>query len=967
MLKRILVLFIVFMVGVHAGAQRSPILHSYRQYTLHDGLSQMQIMKIMQDSRGTIWIGTKAGLNCYNGEKFTSYTAQKNGLADDYICDITEDNSGRIWASTETGIFYIDGEKLVHFKCDSVSAAHLSPDNDRKVWFVAADNIRKNHFGYIEDEKLVFLDSGLPTHRFTPLLDISANEGAIVFSMDSVLYRYENNSSKEVFRNGVVIDFIPNSNKKCFFPDSEDLKNFDLKAFQDGKIESIAKVRDGKYLEKPILKDSLFFVSNMLTKSYIGLMPENVLYDFTEGVFPNALLLDDEGYVWVGSEEGLYQLFDNGFTTYNKEYLPQVWAVTEDLKGDLWFSSFHFGLFKMDNGEFRRIPDLERMNAAYFYFHPTVDKRGKLYFPNAYGLLTVEGNKFHQTSDSLYLTTFYDKENDILWGGSRKQAVAFDASGRKIRTIGEKEGLNVGYNVLVISKDSSGQFWFGGGKGVACYNWETGKLKKYNPGNKNYGIVTILNDFKGRTWLGSDMGLFWYDNQKDTLLQLECEELSGAVNLLTAIEQKWLVISQPYGIYLMDLQEYYGTGSIRLYLFNEKNGFLGVEPGQDGAFRDSQGKIWMTTSTELVVLDPQKLRLGQNRLSVRLVKCNEKRLPFHFSNIELQPNQNSATITFEVIGFNRPNPVQYSWKLGKDSIWSAWQQEDYAVISGLQDGQTRLMVRAMVKGLPMSAPSVVQTDLIVRMAVYRQPWFFPALFAFITLLGILSLGFTLLRMKKASLDAKLFQMQAIQSQMNPHFIFNALASLQSMILRANISKANDYLVKLAELIRSFLEASIETGNTRDLKDRTGLASISGEIKMIYEFIDFHQTINPERFEFRVIVGDGIDVENECIPPMLIQPFVENAIRHGILPSKREGLLELVFEKTDGKLIITVRDNGIGIQNANDLLEKSPLRYTSRGRELTFKRIQLLNQLGYPVSTQTESSGDGTTIKIIIDR
>lgn len=963
---RIIHILLALLLWGSVEAHQEFILPKYKQYTLREGLSQMQVTAMMQDSRGYIWIGTKSGLNCFNGDKIVNYTSGKNTeLIDDYIIDIKEDSFGKIWASTTSGIFSIDGAGIEYFYKPDWSSTKLSPDNEGRIWYLSINNTEDMyHFGYCLNGNFVSLDNKLSKLSFSIIYDMLYvnTENKLLISIGTNLYQYTGGEIQEVYKNSNGIAFIPNAERKCFFADSDNIKNFNLKSYSNGKIEVVASVKDGSYIIKPNLKEPLYYTVNSLPFNTIGLTLDKVLYDFTEGLQTSKVLYDRDGQIWAGSEVGLYHFFDNGLTTFNKDFLPQVWAITEDRKGSIWFSSFMFGLSKIENGQLFKYPELAKKEAVYFYFHPSVDKRGRIFFPNGYGLLKVDGNRFQQNSEIIYATTFYDNEKDLLWAGSKQRVVAFGPSGEKRYTFDKFNGLDVGKLVLVISKDHSGCYWFGGRKGVARYNWDTKKLKNYRL-SQNQSVVSICNDFKGRSWFGCDKGLFWYNCTNDSVEKLQCEELSDAVNLVTTIDSTWLIASQPYGIYLMDLQEYYHTGKIKLNLFNEKNGFMGVEPGQDGAFTDSKGNIWMSTSTEVVKLDPKKLKIDRNSFNIRVNRCNGRLLPFSSGFIELQPNQNSAIITFESICFNRPNPVQYSWKRESDLVWSAWQEEDYAILEGLEDGNTRILLRARVKGLPLQVPPQISIDFKVRIAIYRQEWFFPTLFLLISLIGISLLVSALLKMKKVSREAKIFQIQAIQSQMNPHFIFNVLASLQAMILKANIAKANDYLVKLADLIRGFLEASAGTGIMKHPESNEGKVSIADELALLKEYVEFQQVINPNRFDYSIDIDDNIDPQVELIPPLLIQPFIENSIRHGLLPSNNKGLLSLSFQKTNELLIIKIEDNGVGIEKAKQMLIESPMRYISRGSELTLNRIKLLNQLGFKIEIETFSTSENTIVII----
>ncbi|MCE1200452.1 MAG: histidine kinase, partial [Marinilabiliales bacterium] len=543
----------------------------------------------------------------------------------------------------------------------------------------------------------------------------------------------------------------------------------------------------------------------------------------------------------------------------------------------------------------------------------------------------VAGDHFEQMKDIYCMTTFYDPQTDLLWVGTKGQAIVYDQNRKKVQVIQERQGLNVGNNVLTIGKDAQGYFWLGGGKQVARYDPRRDHLRNYSLSGHLSGCYAQCTDYKGTTWFGSRGGLFWYDAKSDSILQLKREELSDDVVAVASIDSTWLVVSQPYGIYLMDLKKYYRSGETDLHLYNEKNGFTGVEPNQDGMYLDSNNELWITTSTELVRFTPQKLNVSQNSLSVRIAKCNGERIPFGASQVRLPRNQNSTVLTFDAIAFNRPNPVQYAWKKSTDSIWSPWQEENYAIISQLKDGKTGIEVRARIVGLPLGNLAGTRMDVLVSMALYRQAWFFPTLLSIVTLLVIVTLVLlikTFSSMVRIGKQAKMFQLQAILSQLNPHFIFNVLAALQSVILSANLQKANEYLVKMSGLIRGFLDASISAGFSRTKNIRETELPLSKELEILDHFIQFQQLIYPDRFTYELIMDSAISPEKLTVPPMLIQPFVENSIKHGLLQKGNMGKLTVhIYLDEKRTLVVDIADDGIGIEKAEALMRQSHLLYT----------------------------------------
>jgi sensor histidine kinase YesM len=173
---------------------------------------------------------------------------------------------------------------------------------------------------------------------------------------------------------------------------------------------------------------------------------------------------------------------------------------------------------------------------------------------------------------------------------------------------------------------------------------------------------------------------------------------------------------------------------------------------------------------------------------------------------------------------------------------------------------------------------------------------------------------------------------ALKSQMNPHFIFNCLTSIQKFIFNGEIALSNKYITGLAKLIRVTL-----------INSSRNFVSVGEEVEYLSSYLSLEKMRFKEKIDFDITVDAGIDRAAVLIPPMLIQPYVENALVHG-LGDGRSGFLRVKMEKADGRLVVTVEDNGIGRQAA---AEKRIIRVTgdsSKGMSLTEDRIAILNGL-----------------------
>lgn len=177
------------------------------------------------------------------------------------------------------------------------------------------------------------------------------------------------------------------------------------------------------------------------------------------------------------------------------------------------------------------------------------------------------------------------------------------------------------------------------------------------------------------------------------------------------------------------------------------------------------------------------------------------------------------------------------------------------------------------------------------------------------------------------------EQQIILSQINPHFIFNSLTAIQSYIFRNDPLQAGKYLSSFAKLVRLILESS-----------RLEMSTIEREIKTLRLYFDL-QTLRFEgKFDFKIEIDESMDFEELTLPPMLIQPFIENAIEHGFIHLSEKGLIIVRFKKNEQSIIIEVEDNGIGIEESKLVHLRSGRSYQSLATEITATRLKKIWQI-----------------------
>ena len=306
---------------------------------------------------------------------------------------------------------------------------------------------------------------------------------------------------------------------------------------------------------------------------------------------------------------------------------------------------------------------------------------------------------------------------------------------------------------------------------------------------------------------------------------------------------------------------------------------------------------------------------------------------------ELHPDENDIAIQFSTLSFVPNENYSVSYKIN-DSKWKTLDYKDKNLkLSSLSSGNYKIQLIINYNNAKID----LQT---IQFEIKKPFWLKPL---FLIGFGLLFLGLIYmyykwqirkieyknkLQLEKINLEKNLNQskLKAIKSQMNPHFFYNALNTIQSFILSNDKKQAVNYLSKFSNLTRTILEMTEKE-----------TISIAEEIKTLSLYLDIEKARFDEDFNYEINIGYGIDIENIKIPSMLLQPYVENAVKHGLLHKKGEKKLTIDFERVFDSLKITIDDNGIGRQKSAELNAIKNKDHSSFATEAMQNRIALLNQ------------------------
>jgi ligand-binding sensor domain-containing protein len=939
--------------------------YSWKYYSVADGLPQTQIYRLYQDSKGYIWIGTKGGLSKFDGIEFENYTS-KDGLDFDFVVNVQEDTSGGIYISTINGLNYLYEGKIQSIKLNNDGTArYVFVEENGTIWSNSGVN------GLVCYQYNKKLDSH-------PLLEMIPEKKTIGF------FSCHPESGRMIFSTENGKAFLWDGIKVTPFP--ENSRSINTVISRSGIIygytaDSLYRVEGGIYSPVLSLRDHIvryiaswneIYLSDKTTYSQLLVFDGKDIHKFHQPFnMVMEVLMDDEKNLWVGTEAGLWRLQSKGFENFLSERDNNfyTWNVLPDNKGNYWFASFLYGLKKYDGQTFTdlRVNHLFKDNGfQYFYSGGILDEKGNILFATAKGVLKFDGtnfdwlNKDQETGAVMYI--YFDPGTRHYYAVSaRIGLMEFDEQFNLIlhndRPIRENTDLEIS-----IVKDKYKRIWISGKKGI-CIK-ENGQWRNL-PDEKDsipIGAISMQKDDMGNIWLGSNDGLYFYDYH--TLKKVGANIFDQQIGVLNITDNRELLIGSIKGIGLLNLEKYYTFGVEEIRYFDANNGFLGTECKHNSSFKDKTGSIWICTSDRVVKVNPEKLRSNPNppRVyieSVSVVSETMEWVPILniYSNEvthTIDPDHDDLRFNYHGISHVAPLSVRYQTMLeGYDDSWSATTAERYRTYTNLPGGEYKFKVRAY-----NSDGIISQHDANLSFMILPK-WHEILSVRIVGLIGLLAfaglVGFLYserIRKRKIAAErnerriAKL-QFNALKGLIDPHFTFNAINSIAAMVYKENRDEAYNYFTKFSRLIRSAFDNSNKT--TRTIKE---------ELAFVSNYLDIEKMRFKDRFDYQIEVDRSVNHDWK-IPKMVVQIYVENSIKHGLMEREKDGFIKVKIGLSDDHLLITVKDNGIGRAKAKSLAGKvSSLGQGTKMIKEYFKLLNKFNDDKISTTTRDLKSSEG---------
>lgn len=905
------------------------------------GLPSSELYHLLQDRNGYIWIASDNGITKFDGSTFKHFTTEQ-GLDDNVVLHLAEMPDGGILCATLSNrLFILKGDSVCSFRNEFIFKNQIMNEeipNDLQVWPDGTVGLGVNISG---------------TSLLTP-------EGKIIGGFknsEKGIWVTEKNDQLIAGVWNTRLDYVPGfdiviskgdkktelriENETLIYGPCRALKFENSVIISNGN--NIFIIDEDGELNIQKLETNIFCLSNsdkhglLVGTSQRGIQRFKSLDDLLQGKSDrwidntsiSDLLTIEGGGVWASSlDAGLFFIPSPNIECSSiKEGLVGISHINNKAIA----LSMHTGVFfEKSEGSLAWSP----MQI------PSIEDASGLHYDNDYSTLYSFGRELmyyqnHKWNPVLDLNNqaivgvlkIHEGRGNKLWISGRHNFDLIDRSSRKSIDILANKSFN--HRIICIFEDSKEDIWISTTDGLF-----KGNLNKLSPldsigGHKIIGRIEAIAQLKSSiiAFGIKGQGLILYDlsNNTSTLIDTNHGLFSSIIEDITSNDNDELYIGTTAGVQRLLLD---GFEILRIQNLNKPAGMLTNEVNQL-MFADNSLFVMSTKGITEISEWPEENTAP--KLIINKIICSDRFIDPQ-STFKLNYPENGLRVEFTGFQYYHPTQVKFRYRiLHEDDNWHE-TKSNALNISELNSCDYHIEIQAGVNQIWSESQHV---KFKVNGPYWKSWWFITLAFILLAALIYIGLRWLLMRLRKGDIIEKkmvYLERSALLSQMNPHFIFNSLNSIQSYIANNENDKANRFLAKFSRLIRAMLNHS-----------RSAKVTLQDEIDSLALYLDMEKMRFKEKFTYSITVDDEIDSHDIELPPMLIQPYLENAIIHGLAKKGGPGRIELFYLLHGNYLVVTVTDNGIGIEQSKKLNSgiNSSL-HKSVGMTITQKRLELLD-------------------------
>jgi sensor histidine kinase YesM len=885
---------------------------AYKHFSVVDGLPGTVVYSVCEDKSKKIWVGTSAGLYYLSGSNFRRYDLPEK-IKNSVISSIDLANDGSLYFLSKNNGLY----KL----------------KNNRVEICIPDTFDFKLGAYIEihgDKCLLYRESGLP-------LVYNINLKRFFFNLSDIDLDNSRNKNNLLDSNAIItfsedtLNFIAN--------DLSFKTNYRF-PFQISNIEV-----EQNNLIHIATKNSVYRFSDYK-------IIDSISFDRKEGFIPNSLFCDSKGRYWISSDtydRSMVLLPDGSNIDLNTllgTKTLMIAGIIEDSKGNVWLSTLNDGLYLIHNILFKtltfennKLPLVLNLRKSkengvfvctalglYEYKSEKIEKRiisayGSL--PFVYDIARINEKQYVTVRDEFRLPNDKledntdDKEiinidgstmsnpvnNTFYVGANMPSMIKMTSDLSQIKTEGEAIKLPNNYDRYITSMylDTNSNLWLGTLNGI--YEYKSRKFFKHDGVQLNASVNRIIEKNKVLYFcMTSGLNIYKNGNWKSI-------SKIGQISLSSA---RALAFDSEKNIWVAAREALFCFKRNDTLIYNSSDGIL---PSQISSlyFDSLENKLLLGSYQGLSILNLNNKAITEHIADVisleEITIENKKRLESHDSVIDLKLTPYEYNISFRLSSKNilHNNEYKYFYKIDEE----VWQNMETNILElkKFERGHHTILFKASYDGIHYSKP--------ITLNISAKPHFWQTivfkvvsgLFALLLMVLILFIIYKKIKIKNKQKIELVNQMNdlkygSLMSSINPHFVFNAMNSIQSYINSDELISANDYLVKFSRLMRLILD-----------KANDKYISIQEEAQRMEYYLSIEKMRFGDKLNYKIQVDNSVANKGAMIPNMVIQPFIENAIIHGLEKSFEQGIIEVRFKKENEKIIIEIDDNGIGINQS----------------------------------------------------
>ncbi len=985
----------IFLLVINLCEAQSPY---FKHFTVDNNLPSSECYQVLQDKKGYIWIATDKGVARYDGYQFKNFT-KEDGLPENCILRMYEDPKGRIWFAGLSGkLAYFSKNKFNCLKTNNLLSMKIKGGVITSIAYY--DNAL--WIGTCTSKSIFKISLGLNKKINPNLHDLNKDlqyQGPYIFSFKNGEFMEGNCPIYKKFN----FNYSLNGEKHIIVQDFE----FQEKAVQ---IVRATNISENEYLY--YLSDELITIHKK-TGKIKNVQKTNLMI--------NYLFSDSKKGLWIGTMQNGLHYFKEGNILKSKPFIylkgKSISCIMEDREGGYWITTLDHGLYYLGNINFTHITAISnpKVNSLAFF-------QKKLYAGLANGQLVIANDYLFSEKDLNYVNpdpnaliikngirTIYPINNESLMIGGAIGLSQFNTKTNKIIWLKyrfpNKKTKYYGPHGLstFVYHAKTNSFW------IATFSFlqnikDPFQTKQILENKKlNNKIYNISEDDNGILWFATTKGLFHFDGVKFTFEGKNSIALSNRINdvkisgnsIWNATKEFGICIKRGDSLHYITVQNGLPSNICQsLFLESEKIGWIATNKGISKVIVERWNPLKLkiknynlkngliTNEVNQILKKGTRVFLGTNNgitwFDENKVITNKTPPPIYITNVsinkknrsnkklyELAYNQNNIDIHFVGLTYKNIGDVGYKFRMiGLDTNWTKTNFTKTNFTTLPYGNYTFEVIAKNNDGIYSEEPAKIQ---FVISPPFWHTWSFRIIAGILFIVSLYSfIRWRINKVEKRALEnAKLYhqtiemEMKFLSSQMNPHFTFNAMNSIQYYLIDNEPEKAQKYLVKYSKLIRKVLENNMKK-----------FVPLNEEIEMLELYMDIESLRFAIKFDYKISLLNELKEMNILIPPMIIQPFVENAIWHGISFQKEvKGKIEITFEIIDNKLICSIQDNGIGIKKSNELKSKNTNK-ESLGMLITNKRLQQLHsELQIKIEPEIidlfDDNGEACGTKVII--